>query len=118
MAQRQVLKARYQVKPLGKVKVLVNKTSFDKTKGLTQAPTVVEQEMFMVLFPQGHSIRVKHKELVRLGYHVKPRIVDMLTGDVVDIGGDLYDFSGDVETVDELIDDDDTNPLHDEKKKA
>jgi hypothetical protein len=52
-------------------------------------------ECYYVFFPHGHSIRVtSYDKLVELGYHIKPRIVDMDTGDVVDVGGDPYDFAG------------------------
>lgn len=53
----------------------------------------------MVYFPQGHSIRVERDELVRLKYHLKPRLVDMETGDVIDRGGDPYDFMTDNDAV-------------------
>jgi hypothetical protein len=48
----------------------------------------------MVYFPQGHSIRVTSFDALKeLGFHLKPRMVDMETGDVIDIGGDPYDFA-------------------------
>ena len=118
-APQRKVKARYMTKFLGTVKVHVNKASIDpETKSLQQAPKVVEKEMYMVYFPQGHSIRVDRKELERLGFHLKPRLVDMETGDVVDVGGDPYDFVG--STVDEpdvtLEDDEDENPVTRAKK--
>jgi hypothetical protein len=86
---------------LGKIKVHVNRASIDKeTKSLQQEPVVVEKDMYMVYFPQGHSIRVDRKELERLGFHLKPRLVDLETGDLVDPGGDPYDFGGDGEAED------------------
>lgn len=62
---------------------------------LHQERVTEEKEVYYVHFPQGHSIRVGRVELERLGFHIKPRIVDMDTGDVVDIGGDPYDFGND-----------------------
>ena len=116
--QRRV-KARYRTKFMGTVKVHVNKASIDsETKSLQQASKVVEKEMYMVYFPQGHSIRVDRKELERLGFHLKPRLVDMETGDVVDVGGDPYDFGNTSEDEPEvtLEDDEDDNPLPRAKK--
>lgn len=94
------LRARYKTVGPKKVQVQVNKASIDPTtKSLQQKKVVEEKEMYMVYFPQGHSIRVDKAELVRLGYHIKPRLVDMNTGDVVDLGGDPYDLedTGDVD---------------------
>jgi hypothetical protein len=62
--------------------------------------------MYMVYFPQGHSIRVDKENLVRLGYHLKPRMIDMNTGDVIDFGGDPYDFAEATEAEDEVDGDD------------
>jgi hypothetical protein len=62
---------------------------------LQQEQAKEEMECYYVFFPHGHSIRVtSYDKLEELGYHIKPRIVDMDTGDVVDIGGDPYDFGG------------------------
>lgn len=98
MAQRN-LKARYQVRGPKKVTVYTNQARMVCEKG-SDVPSMqteqvgVEKEMFMVYFPQGHSIRVDKPELVRMGYHLRPRLVDMDTGEVVDAGGDPYDFMG------------------------
>lgn len=94
MSQSQVnLKARYRVTGPKKVTQKYTKCSIDKDLGsLTQTPATREVDLYMVYLPQGHSIRVNRKELERLGYHLKPRIVDMKSGDVVDRGGDPYDF--------------------------
>lgn len=107
--QRKV-KARYRTRALGKIQVHVNKASIDpETKSLQQKSVTEEREMFMVYFPQGHSIRVDRKELERLGFHLRPRLVDMETGDVVDPGGDPYDFGGHEPDEPEIVlqDDDD-----------
>jgi len=88
------LRARYMVKKLGTQPVTFTKCWMDdKTNSLQQKEVTEDRECFMVLFPQGHSIRVTSREhLAELGYDKKPRIVDMETGDVVEIGGDAYDF--------------------------
>lgn len=88
------LRARYMVKKLGIQPVEFTKCSIDpETKSLIQEQVTEDRECFMVLFPQGHSIRVTSREhLKELGYDKKPRIVDMETGDVIEIGGDMYDF--------------------------
>lgn len=130
MAQRQV-KAKYRVKPLGKVTVYINQARMVNEKG-SEVPSkvdkqvAVEQEMFMVYFPAGHSIRINKEELVRMGYHLRPRLIDMETGDVVEIGGDPYSFMGmdadgdDVDPSVEIIlqDDDDDDDQEQEQAKA
>jgi len=95
MAER-VLKAAYKVRGPFTEPVTYNKCTMDKeTKSLQQEVVTEEKEVYYVHFPMGHSIRVGFAELKRLGYHIKPRIVDMETGDVVDAGGDPYDFGND-----------------------
>jgi glucan-binding YG repeat protein len=99
MAQRKI-RARYKV--VGPRKELVTYTKAvmvrdelqeGKVHTMELQPVTEEMETFMVLFPQGHSIRVtSRRKLEELGYHLKPRMVDMETGDVVDIGGSPYDF--------------------------
>lgn len=92
------LKARYRTVGPKRENVEYTKCFIDKNGALQQEKTSEEMECYYVFFPHGHSIRLTSKEkLVELGYHVKPRIVDMETGDVVDVGGDPYDFgdSGD-----------------------
>ena len=94
MAQRRI-KAAYRTVGPRKVTVHVNKCIMDKeTKSLEQKMVEEVKEMYMVYFPRGHSIRVDYAELKRLGYHLRPRMVDIDTGDVVDVGGDPYDFGG------------------------
>lgn len=97
MAEQRKIRAKYAVKPLGMQPVTYDKCSMSddpngpklKTERVTE-----DRECFMVLFPQGHSIRVtSREELVRMGYDKKPRMIDMETGDVVDVGGDPYDFA-------------------------
>jgi len=108
MAKRR-LKARYQTMEPKKVKVLVNKCHMDEDKNLIQEQVYEEKIMYVVRLPQGHSIRIDRKELERLGFHLKPKLIDMDTGDVVDLGGDPYDFGPeediDYETVIEEEDD-------------
>jgi hypothetical protein len=108
------LRARYKTVGPKTVKVEVNRAFMDKeTKSLQQKKEWVEKTMYMVYFPMGHSIRVDRDELVRLGYHIKPRLVDMLTGDVVDTGGDPYDLAdtgdADIELFEERDPDTDIN---------
>lgn len=99
------IRARYSVKPLGKIKRQVTRATIDKeTKAMDTEKVIVEEEMFMVMFPQGHSTRMNKKELVAQGLHMKPRMVDMDTGDVIDTGGDPYDF-GNMPVIDEVADD-------------
>jgi len=98
MAEKRRVKAKYRVVGPKKVQVLVNRASMDKeTLSLQQEPELVMKEMYTIYFPQGHSIRVDYDELKRLGCHVKPRLVDMDTGDLVDLGGDPYAMPGEDE---------------------
>ena len=93
--ERRRVKARYRTKALGKIKVIENRASIDKdTKSLQQSRIEVEKDLYMVYFPHGHSIRITKDEVVRMGYHLKPKLVDMDTGETVDLGGDIYDFMG------------------------
>jgi hypothetical protein len=99
--------------------VKYNKCSHDKEIGLIVEPIEEEKLCWRVYFPQGHSIRItEKKELERLGYHIKPRIIDMVTGDVLDTGGDLYDFNNpqDDDSIVLLPDDDDDDPIPVKKK--
>lgn len=95
MADQRRIRARYAVKALGKQKVHYTKCSMNpETNSLEQEPAVKETECWMVHFPQGHSIRVtSFEELKRMGFDKKPKMVDMDTGEVVDFGGDAYDFA-------------------------
>lgn len=129
MAQRSV-KAKYRVVGPKMTKVLERQSRMVAEKG-SEVPSKqddfveVEHETFMVFFPQGHSIRINRAELVRMGYHLKPRLIDMETGDVVDIGGDPYDFmmagEGEPEehpTLDFHLEDDDKEQEQAELKPA
>lgn len=98
MAQRNI-KARYHTRYLGKQPVSYRKCSMVKGEG-AESPSLEiedvteEKDCWLISFPQGHSIRLtSQKELERMGYHLRPRMVDMETGDVVNIGGDPYDFA-------------------------
>lgn len=122
MPSNMKLRARYKTVGPKKVKVEVNRASVDpETKSLQQKKEWIEKDMYMVYFPQGHSIRVERDELIRMGYHIKPRLVDMNTGDVVDLGGDEYDLSdtgdADVELFDEPDPEKDINLTKLEKQK-
>lgn len=87
------VKARYRTVGPTKVTQEYTKAWIDEeTKSLQQETATREIEMYTVYLPQGHSIRVGYPELVRLGFHMRPRLVDMDTGDVVELGGDPYDF--------------------------
>ena len=93
------IKAKYRTMRPQKVKVLVTKAQMVKQEGtdsysMELVSEVVEKEMFTVFFPQDHSIRVERPELIRMGLHRRPRLVDMETGETVDFGGDPYDFMG------------------------
>lgn len=120
MAER-VLKAAYKVRGPFTEPVTYNKCTMDKeTKSLQQEVVTEDKEVFFVHFPMGHSIRVGFAELKRLGYHIKPRVVDMETGDIVDAGGDPYDFGNDpMRDVDvNLLADKDTTPKAAKPKSA
>lgn len=94
MANRN-LKARYRTVGPKRENVKYTKCFIDENGALQQEQAEEEMECYYVFFPHGHSIRVtSYDRLVELGYHMKPRIVDMDTGDVIDIGGDPYDFAG------------------------
>lgn len=119
--QRRRVKAKYRVAPPKKVQLSYTHCTMDpETKSLQQTPKTREAVMYMVYLPAGHSIRVEYDELKRLGFHIKPRLIDMDTGDVVDIGGDPYDFGGD-EPAEEIIvqdDDDDDVETHSNRRKG
>lgn len=108
MAQRNI-KARYHTRYLGEQDVSYRKCSMVKGEG-SETPNLEIEDVteklpcWLVSFPQGHSIRVtSKKELERMGYHLRPRMVDMETGDVVNIGGDPYDFANNDQPNQEVI---------------
>src|SRR5690348_6837602 len=115
MAEQRNIKAKYHTKYLGKRPVTYKKCSMVKGEGAEtpnlEMETVTEdKDCWLISFPQGHSIRVTDKkELERMGYHLRPRMVDMETGDVVNVGGDPYDFA---QNEDEVIvmDDEELEP--------
>lgn len=102
------IRARYMVKPLGLTKRKVTKAKIDKeTKSMITVEEIVEENMFMVLFPQGHSVRMNLRELKAQGLDKRPRMVDMETGDVIDTGGDPFDFENMPNEPDVIAEDDD-----------
>lgn len=103
--QNQKLRARYKVVGPKTVPVQYNKCWMDENGSLQQKVVTEEKPMYMVYFPQGHSIRVDRDELIRLGFHKKPRIVDMTTGDVLQIGDDYYDLD-DIQDINVELNDD------------
>lgn len=106
------IRARYAVKGPKKEMVTFTRAFMDpETKSLQQEEVTEERETFTVMFPQGHSIRVTSRErLAELGYDKKPRMVDMETGDVIDIGGDPYDFTTDDISEDVVLVDEEDKP--------
>ncbi|WP_287712717.1 hypothetical protein [Microcystis sp. M18BS1] len=108
------LRARYKTVGPKKERVQVNQARMDpETKSLQQEKVWIEKETYRVYFPAGHSIRVEKDELVRMGYHIKPRLYDPATGDVVDTGGDPYDLENtgdpDIELFEEADPEEDVN---------
>jgi len=114
------IKARYRVTGPRKENVTYNKCHIDKTGSLQQEEVTEQMDCYMVSFPMGHSIRVTSFELLKqLGFHVKPRMVDMETGDVIDAGGDPYDFSDATTNAEEIVlDEDDLTPGSAKRAKA
>lgn len=54
-----------------------------------------EKGGFMVYFPQGHSIHVRtERELKRLGFDRAPSMIDMVTGEEVNMNTSLKERSG------------------------
>lgn len=98
MPQRKV-KAKYRTVGPKTERVVRTMAVMDENKSMQQKRVAKEEEVFYVYFPQGHSIRINRAELIRMGYHLKPKLIDMETGDVVDIGGDPYDFVSDADLI-------------------
>lgn len=91
------IRARYKVVGPKQVTRIVTKATIDKeTKSMNTAQVEVTEPMWMVFFPQGHSIRVNEKELRAQKLNIKPRLVDMDTGDILETGGDPYDLSEEI----------------------
>lgn len=116
------IRARYAVKGPRKEKVTFTKAWMDdETKSLQQEQVTEEKDCYMVYFPQGHSIRVTSFEALKeLGFHLKPRMVDMETGDVIDSGGDPYDFANNPqgEAINVLTDEEEVERLRPARTKV
>lgn len=89
------LKAKYRT--VGPRKELVSYKRAEITgAGMELVDKQEEMDCYYVFFPHGHSVRFAGDrgiaELKRMGYHRRPKLVDVETGDVVDIGGQEYDF--------------------------
>ncbi len=114
------IRARYVVKGPKKEQVTFTKATMEPVTKSMQLETVTEErECFMVLFPQGHSIRVTSRDkLKELGYHLKPRMVDMDTGDVIETGGDPYDFANNVDLGDVTLVDEEDDTTIDRKRPS
>lgn len=96
MSAERNLKAAYRVVGPKTEPATYMKCGWDKeTRSMTMEEVTEEKEVFYAYFPMGHSIRVGRAELIRLGLHIKPRIVDLDSGDVIEKGGDPYDFGDD-----------------------
>lgn len=101
------VRARYKV--VGPKMVTRLKTVYymDDNKSLQSKEEEVTEKLWMVYFPQGHSIQVDETNLRLNKLHLKPRLVDMNTGDVLETGGDPYDLAEDIPDRDlELVEDD------------
>lgn len=61
----------------------VERTVHAVSKGGGFVTKVVKSDLgYMVYFPKGHSIHVRsEKELRRLGFHVSPGLIDLVTGE-------------------------------------
>lgn len=110
MPQRRIKAAYRTVGPKVEL-VTYEKCSMDDTKSLQREQVTEKMNTWMVYLPNGNSVRfcgdAGFTEMKRLGLHLKPRMIDMDTGDVVDTGGDPYDFGTSEETSgDEIILDD------------
>lgn len=91
------IRARYKVVGPKMVTRTVTKATIDKeTKSMNTSQVEITEKMWMVFFPQGHSTRMNEKELRFHNLHIKPRLVDMETGDILETGGDPYDLSEDI----------------------
>lgn len=76
-----VKKTKRSIKAVGE-KTLANGKSRTIYRHFTEE--VTEPAGFIVKFPFGHSIRVRsQEELERLGFHLVPGLVSMVTGDVI-----------------------------------
>lgn len=116
MAKQRILRARYKTVGPKNELVVYNKCTHNTELGLQIEETREVMPCWRVYFPQGHWIRVTNlKDLTRMGYHIKPRLVDMETGEVVDFGGDPYDFDTPIEAAADpvlLPEDEDDDEIH------
>lgn len=105
MSQPKV-RARYKVVGPKVVKRMKTIHFMDDSGSLQSREEEAEEKMWMVYFPQGHSIRVDEANLRLNKFHLKPRLIDMETGDVLDLGGDEYNLSEEIFDRDlELVED-------------
>lgn len=96
MSQQKVL-AQYFVD--GPKMVKRTKQVHKHVDGRIQSSDVeVEEEVFDVVFPKGHITRMDRQELTRLGFDKRPRLIDAETGDVIERGGDPFDFVDEVKS--------------------
>ena len=87
------IRARYKVVGPKTVTRQVTKASIDPvTKAMTTQVVDVTEPMWTVFFPQGHSTRMNEKELRYHNLHIAPRLQDLATGDILDVGGQEYDL--------------------------
>lgn len=116
MAEQTKIRARYAVKGPKKEKVTYTAARIDENGALQMEEKTEEMDCYMVHFPQGHSIRVtSYEKLKEMGYHLKPRMVDMNTGDLIDSGGDPYDFAN-MTDIDVVVDEDEDTPIRKKKE--
>lgn len=121
------IKARFRVRgPLMEM-VEQNRASIDENGSLQQELVKEEMKVWYVYVPSGSANGVPtsvrfcgdagFKEMQRMGYTKRPRLIDMETGDVLDIGGNEFDFSSIVDESNiSVVDDEETNPSSSRKK--
>lgn len=90
------IRARYKVVGPKLITRMKRIHFMDESGSLQSKEEEVSEKTWMVYFPQGHSIRVDEANLRLNKLHLKPRLVDMDSGDVLDIGGDEYDLDKDI----------------------
>jgi hypothetical protein len=115
------IRARYKVVGPKTVTRIVTKAYIDPvSKAMNTKRTEVTEPMWTVFFPQGHSTRMNEKELRYHNLHRKPRLQDLATGDIIDMGGDEYDLDKAIEDFDAVLehDDDDLLPSNDETENS
>jgi hypothetical protein len=114
------IRARYKVVGPKDVTRIVTKAFIDpNTKAMNTKRVEVTEPMWTVFFPQGHSIRVNQAELRYHNLHRKPRLQDLATGDIIDVGGDEYDLDKAIEDFDALLEnDEDLLPSNDDTENS